>query len=113
MHRQKHDLDLRIGLAQLAKAFDAIEARHREIGDHDVRRVALDRLQEARPVPHDADDVELVLEENFESLGENAMVISQDDLGRVILQRSVRELSVRVQVYRCSQRWCPTQRLVV
>src|SRR5260221_77195 len=64
---------------QLRSGLDAVERRHGDVGDDDVRLEFFRGSQKLSAVGHHADDFEFGFEQSAHSLGENPVVIGDQD----------------------------------
>ena len=79
MHGQENHAHVRQVLLELDERVDAVERWHRDVGDHEVGLEFLRRTHHGAAVLDDGGELELVGEQALQSLGDDAMVIGQQD----------------------------------
>ena len=62
---------------QSANSFQSTDARHHDVGDNDIRPEALCRIQQRKAISDGSDNIELFLEESFDSRQYRGTVIRQ------------------------------------
>jgi hypothetical protein len=79
VHREENHPDVRIVVLELRERVDAVEMRHGDVGDDDVRPQPLCGLHECSAVFDDPNELELFLEQTLQPLRNQAMVIGKQD----------------------------------
>jgi hypothetical protein len=83
VHRKHHNARPGHALADLARHFQAIEARHHQIDDEHVRLVLLDKSNRFEPITgfgHDL-EVRLRLEKRAKAFADDAVIVSEQYAG--------------------------------
>src|SRR5262245_54730174 len=81
MARQHEDLDLRTALEQLRRRREAVQSRHGNIHDDDVRRVALDLRDRLLSLARSSDDLHVLLrvEDHAHAFAHGFMIVGEHD----------------------------------
>ena len=81
VHREKHDLHILVGLADLTGRLDAVENRHRYVGHHDIRIERASGDDQSATVGNGANHREIRLEQMPETVDHNRVVVGQQHRG--------------------------------
>ena len=82
MHRQHDHLAVDPLALETTEHVEAAEARHREVGDDDVRAKPYGGVDEALAIADGADDVKVrLLQDSREAIGDNPVVVGEEDGG--------------------------------
>src|SRR4051812_40474667 len=78
-HCQHDHLGFEPGGADAAQRFQPVVPRHRDVGDDDIRAQCDRRGDEAGPVADDADELDVILEQETQAFGHDGVVVGKQD----------------------------------
>jgi hypothetical protein len=81
VHREHEHLRAFDALQDLPRRLDAVQLRHRDVHDDDVRAELLDEIDRGPAVARFADDLDLLvrLEDAAQALSDHGVIVNQED----------------------------------